>query len=197
MLSLNIIGNYYPKTWTQYHHINCRIKNKCPLNGKCRTRNILNKCMVSTSTRSDNVYLRTTEGDNFKRFYNRLVLVKKSQAEIWKIFSNFQICHNHFFTWKPNPLDLEIVVYPLFAKPVLDIFPVYSLVLRMNWLPYGTELLMPKTSKLLIEKADLRFFLTYVLRTKIKITISSPFYVIDNFSSCYGRNSCKKNRLFQ
>ena len=28
---------------------NCRVKNKCPLNGKCRTRNILYKCVASTS----------------------------------------------------------------------------------------------------------------------------------------------------
>ena len=48
---------------------NCRIKNKCPMNIKCKTRNIFYKCVASTCTEPDKVYLETTEGD-FKRFYN-------------------------------------------------------------------------------------------------------------------------------
>ena len=38
---------------------------------------------------------------------------------------------------------------------------------------------------ILLEKADLRFFLSYGLRTTIQITIFSTFYATDNFSSCY------------
>ena len=40
-----------------------RIKNKCPLNGKCRTRNILYKYMASTSKKPEKVYLGTAAGD--------------------------------------------------------------------------------------------------------------------------------------
>ena len=36
---------------------NSRINNKCPLNGKCRTRSILYKCVASTSIKLDKVYL--------------------------------------------------------------------------------------------------------------------------------------------
>ena len=124
-----------------------------------------------------------------------MVLVKKAQARIWKkIFSNFQICHNQFFTWKPNPLGrgLETAVCPIFAKPVLDIFAVCSLVPSMNLSHTQQSYLCPKNQNYLLEKSDLRFFLNYGLRTTIKITIFSTFYVTDNFSSCYSRNSCKK-----
>ena len=65
---------------------------------------------------------------------------------------------------------LETAVYSIFAKAVLDIFAVCSL-----------------------GKADLRFFLSYRLKTTIKITIFSTFYVAGIFSSCFSRNSCKKN----
>ena len=48
------------------HHeqpCNCRKKEDCPLEGKCRTENIIYKCIVSTSGHPDKVYLGTTEGD--------------------------------------------------------------------------------------------------------------------------------------
>ena len=40
---------------------NCKIKNKYPLNEKCRTRNILCKCTTSIIMKPDKVYLGTTE----------------------------------------------------------------------------------------------------------------------------------------
>ena len=62
---------------------NCRLKNKCPVNGKCRTRNILYKYVASTSMKLDKVYLGITEGDFNQRFYNH----KKS-------FNNSTYHHN-------------------------------------------------------------------------------------------------------
>ena len=47
---------------------NCRVKNKCPVNGECRTRNILYKYVASTSMKPNKVFLVTTEW-GFKRFY--------------------------------------------------------------------------------------------------------------------------------
>ena len=35
----------------------------CPLEGKCRTENIVYKCIASTSGPPDKLYLETTEGD--------------------------------------------------------------------------------------------------------------------------------------
>ena len=42
---------------------NCRVKNECPLNGKCRIRNILHKCVASASMKRDKVHLGTNQGD--------------------------------------------------------------------------------------------------------------------------------------
>ena len=88
--------------------------------------------------------------------------------------------------------SLETAVCPIFVKPVLDIFAVCSLVPSMNLSHTQQSYLCPKNQNYLLEKSDLRFFLNYGLRTTIKITIFSTFYVTDNFSSCYSRNSCKK-----
>ena len=48
---------------------NCRNKKDCPLNGQCQVEDIVYKCVVSTSTKPDKVYLGTAEGD-FKKRYN-------------------------------------------------------------------------------------------------------------------------------
>ena len=53
-----------------------------------------------------------------------------------------------------------------------------------------------KKSKLLTRESWFEVFLNYGLRTTIKITIFITFNITDNFSSCYSRNSCKKNRIF-
>ena len=104
----------------------------------------------------------------------------------------FQLFDISFCTWKPNALGFGNCSVPNFAKPVLDIFAVCSLVLRINLSQRQQGYLFPKNQNYLLGKADLGFFLSYGLRTTIKITIFSTFYVIDNFSSYYSWNSCKK-----
>ena len=49
----------------------CRKKEDCPLEGKCRTENIVYKCIASTSGPPDKLYLGTAEGD-FKKPYQFL-----------------------------------------------------------------------------------------------------------------------------
>ena len=100
-----------------------------------------------------------------------------------KFFLNFQICHNQF-------LYFETVVCPIFAKPVLDIFAVFPLAPRIN-LPH-TGLFIPKKSKLLTTEGWFSIFLSYGLKTTMKITMFSTCYVMDNFSCCYSWNSCQK-----
>ena len=48
---------------------NCRAKYECPLDGKCRAKDVY-KCIASTSINPDKVYLGTAEGEFKKRFYN-------------------------------------------------------------------------------------------------------------------------------
>ena len=57
---------------------NCRGKNKCPHNVQFRTRNILYKCVTSTSMKPGKAYLGTTEGDFKLHFYNHKKLFNNS-----------------------------------------------------------------------------------------------------------------------
>ena len=49
---------------------NCRTKSKCPLNGQCKSQDIIYKCTVETSGNRYKVYLGTAEGDFKKRYHN-------------------------------------------------------------------------------------------------------------------------------
>ena len=48
----------------------CRNKEDCPLDGLCQTNDIIYKCVVSTKSTPEKVYLGTAEGDFKKRYYN-------------------------------------------------------------------------------------------------------------------------------
>ena len=123
-----------------------------------------------------------------------MVLVKKAQAMIWR--KKFPALR--FLSWSVVALEnstnwgLETAVCPTFVKMLLDIFAVCSLVPRIN-LSHLQKLFMPqkKNQNYVLEKTNLRFFLSYGLRNT-KITIFSTFFVIGNFSSFYNRNLCKK-----
>ena len=82
-----------------------------------------------------------------------------------------------FLLENPTHWGLEIAVCPIFAKPVLDIFAVCSLVPSMNLSHTQQSYLCPKNQNYLLKKSDLRFFLNYGFRITIKITILSPFYI--------------------
>ena len=97
-----------------------------------------------------------------------------------------------FLLENPTHWGLETAVCLIFAKSVLDTFAVCSLVPSMNLSHRQQSYLCPKNQNNFLEKSDLRFFLNYGLRTTIKITIFRTFYVTENFSSCYSRDSCKK-----
>ena len=49
---------------------NCRVKSKCPLNGQCQITDIIYKCTVLSPGKPNKVYLKTTESDFKKQFYN-------------------------------------------------------------------------------------------------------------------------------
>ena len=97
-----------------------------------------------------------------------------------------------FCTWKPTHWGLETAVCPIFAKLVLDIFAVCLLVPMIHLSHTQQSYLCPKNQIYFLGKAGLRFFLSYGLSTRIKITIFSIIYVADSFLSCYSWNLCKK-----
>ena len=47
-------------------------KEDCRLEGKCRTENMIYKCIVSTCFHPDKAYLGTAEGEFKKRYYNHI-----------------------------------------------------------------------------------------------------------------------------
>ena len=116
-----------------------------------------------------------------------------------KKIKNFQLSNLSqpvFLLENPTHWGLETAVCPIFVKPILDVSAVCSLVPSMNLSHTQHNYLCPKNPSYVLEKTDSRFFLR--LKATIKTTIFSNFYVTDNFSSCYSRNSCKeKYRLFQ
>ena len=46
---------------------NCRNKNGCPLNGNCRTENVIYKCTSLTKSNVKKVYLGVSEGELKKK----------------------------------------------------------------------------------------------------------------------------------
>ena len=49
---------------------NCRQKENCPMQGKCRMKNVLYKCIASTPTKPQRVYIGISEDEWKKRYYN-------------------------------------------------------------------------------------------------------------------------------
>ena len=47
----------------QTKHCNCRKKQECPLEGKCRSEDIIYKCVVTATGHPRKVYLGTAEGN--------------------------------------------------------------------------------------------------------------------------------------
>ena len=70
----NIVNTHNKKLInSSSHHVqpcNCRKKEDFSLEGKCRTKNIIYKCIVSTSGHPDKAYLQTADGDFKNRYYN-------------------------------------------------------------------------------------------------------------------------------
>ena len=123
----------------------------------------------------------------FKNYDNSIwvILVKKPKQGYGKKNPTFKFVTISFFTLKPTPLGLGNCSLLSFCETGLRYFCSLFTGTKDEFVPYATELFMPKNQNYLLEKADLRFFLSYGLRTTIKITIFSTFYVTDNFSNSY------------
>ena len=80
-----------------------------------------------------------------------------------------------FLLENPTHWDLKTAVCPIFAKPVLDIFAVCSLVPRMNLYHTQQSYLCPKNQNYLLYKTDLGLFFSYGLRNIIKLQYSVLF----------------------
>ena len=78
---------------------NWRKKHECPLDGKCRTENIVYKCVASVERYLKKVYLGTAEGDLKQRFYNQRMSFNNEghstdttlSKYVWEIKEKFKI----------------------------------------------------------------------------------------------------------
>ena len=70
----NIIKSHNKKLISSNNQIilpcNCRKKEECPLEGKCRVNDVIYKCIASATGFPNKVYLGTAEGEFKKWFYN-------------------------------------------------------------------------------------------------------------------------------
>ena len=59
----------------------CNFKNKsdCPLDGNCQTKDIIYKCIASTTVNPDKICLGTAKGNFKKRYYNHKTLFKNRE----------------------------------------------------------------------------------------------------------------------
>ena len=68
----NIIKSHNTKLINSSNHheqsCSCRKKEDCPLEEKCRTENVVYKCIASTSGPPDKLYSGTAEGDFTKPY---------------------------------------------------------------------------------------------------------------------------------
>ena len=60
---------------------NCRNKLECPLDGKCRARSVIYKCVVSATNKPDKVYIGLTEDEWKKRYYNHTKSFRNKKYE--------------------------------------------------------------------------------------------------------------------
>ena len=84
---------------------NCRQKQNCPLNGKCREKNVIYKCVASVPNKPDKVYIGLTEGEWKKRHsghktsfkYKKLAKSTALSTYFWEIKEKEKI--DPILTW--------------------------------------------------------------------------------------------------
>ena len=102
---------------------------------------------------------------------------KKAIGRIWKkILSNNQLLY-----WKNKTIGAwKLQCAQFFAKLVLDTIAVCSLVPRINLSHTQQSYLCLKNQNYLLGKVDLRFFLSYGLKTTINTSLFNNIYLTDN-----------------
>ena len=63
-------GNIFQPNKNQEPPCNCRQKENCAMQGKCRRKNVLYKCTASTPTKPERVYIGISEDEWKKRYQN-------------------------------------------------------------------------------------------------------------------------------
>ena len=68
---------------------NCRQKNDCPMDGKCRTMNTVYKCIASVPTKPDKSYIGLSEDEWQKRYYDHRKLFRNQRYQSETMLSSY------------------------------------------------------------------------------------------------------------
>ena len=83
---------------TPRNQCNCKSRNDFPLDGNCRTSDIIYKCIASTSVNPDKIYLGIAEKNFKKRYYNHKTSFKNREKandtnlskHVWKVKDKYK-----------------------------------------------------------------------------------------------------------
>ena len=69
---------------------NCRDKNNCPMNENCTVENVVYKCVVSATEKSNkHVYIGVADGDWKQRYYNHTMSFRNQKQKNYTALSTF------------------------------------------------------------------------------------------------------------
>ena len=68
---------------------NCRQKNDCPMDGKCRTMNTVYKCIASVPTKPDKSYIGLSEDEWQKHYYDHRKLFRNQRYQSETMLSSY------------------------------------------------------------------------------------------------------------
>ena len=126
---------------------NCREKQSCPLNGKCREKNVIYKCVASVQNKPDKVYIGLTEGEWKKRHSGHKTTFKYKKNAKNTALSNY--------VWETREKEKTD---PILKWSILKSVPAYSNISKrcLLCLQEKFEILSyEKTEELLNKKSEL------------------------------------------
>ena len=115
---------------------NCRAQYECLLDAKCRAKDVVYKCVASTSINPDKVYLGTTQGEFKKRFYNHKKSFKNrgyaSDTSLSKYIWEMKDKHNETPTLKWSIIKSVPAYYNISKKCALCLQEKFEIINHEN-----------------------------------------------------------------
>ena len=95
---------------------NCRQKNDCPMDGKCRTMNTVYKCIVPVPTKPDKSYIGLSEDECKKHYYNHRKSFRNQRYQSETMLSNYVWETKHGIDQIPSLKWSIITVLPAYSN---------------------------------------------------------------------------------
>ena len=107
--------NIFQPNKNQEPPCNCRQKENCAMQGKCRRKNVLYKCTASTPTKPERVYIGISEDEWKKRYQNHTKSFPNKRYKNETSLSSY--------IWK---IKKETSQIPTLTLPIVKTVPAYS-----------------------------------------------------------------------